>query len=72
MMYCKCGGRLLARNTFSIREESAITRDHKCDKCGRRQTSVSFLVLDRDREGGAKEMAKRIKKGDVWYETKND
>jgi hypothetical protein len=59
--------RILA--TFSAGAH-AQARELKCDACGTRGTSVTFLVRDREEEGGAKMMVKKIKAGKVDYETK--
>lgn len=68
-MKCKCGGRLRVLATFSA-GPSAQARELKCDTCNLRGTSVTFLVRDREEEGGAKKMVKKIKAGKVNYETR--
>lgn len=70
-MNCECGGHLRVRHTFPA-GSGAQAREHQCEKCGKRRTSITFLVNDRKVEGGAKEMVKKIIKGEVKYATKTD
>lgn len=59
-----CKGELRVTHTFSV-GEAAQTRDYKCVECGKKTTSVTFLVPDRDTVGAAREMATKIKDGKV-------
>lgn len=69
-MKCECGGNLRVTHTLTAGLGSQA-REHKCDKCNCRRTSVSFIVKDREKEGGAAEMVRKLKLGLVTYETKD-
>lgn len=43
-------------------------RDYVCMKCGARQTSVTFLVKDRDETGGARKQIQKMRKGKTKME----
>ena len=64
-----CSGSLLITHTYRA-GKIAETRDLCCDKCGKRVSSVTFLVQDtsprkarRKRGAGAVALARRIENG---------
>ena len=59
-----CSGELRVTHTFPAGEHGQ-TRDYKCLGCGKKTTSVTFLVPNRDEIGAAREMASKIREGKI-------
>jgi hypothetical protein len=66
-MKCQCGGELRVVHTHQA-GEGAETRDHRCEECGMRYSSVTFLLErpQRPTKGhGYSALAKMVLRGEL-------
>ncbi len=60
-----CGGELRVTHVFQAGPHW-IARDHKCQECGRRTSSVTFLVTGE--RIGVRALARKIKEQKLMYD----